>query len=669
VLLVLDNCEHVGRACTVLVGDLLGGCVGVQVLATSREPLAVAGEALFPVPPLSIPASMQRPGLAELAGSESVALFLARAQAVVPGFALTDDNRDSLAELCRRLEGLPLAIELAAARVRVLAPQQILERVNDRFVLLSHGRRDAPARQQTLRACVAWSFELCCKPERLLWARLSVFVGGFDLEAVEGVCSDDKLPAPDLIDVLTDLVDKSIVHRVESNTPGGQGRYRLLESLRDFGREQLIETGEQASQRGRHRNWFQQLTSRASAEEVTHQQPYWRARLTEEYFNLRAAIEYCLSTPGEAERVFLIVGFLPRGFWVSGAVAREGLDWLDRALAQAQTPTVARARALVMAAGLALYRRDPDTVVRRLEEGRRLARRLGDPYALALAGYTSSVAAYQRNDLTGAIEFAEHGLSQLSGGPEPDLSLRLHLLLQLLWATALVGDHDRSRRCFREIQEISESRGEIAARSAAELGIGLVAWRAGHIEEAERHARESLRLKQATRTMDLFIGGQSIELLAWTAVGQQRYVRAATLLGAADTALTDRGTPISVLQALTADHTACDRRTRESLDDATFRSAFGRGQTLSIDDAVAYALDQRPEPAATPATAGDTSIHLTRRERQIANLIAQGLSNQDIASTLVLSQRTVEGHVQNILVKLGFTNRAHVAAWITSRAT
>jgi predicted ATPase/DNA-binding NarL/FixJ family response regulator len=666
VLLVLDNCERVSYACAVLVEELLATCAGVRLLATSREPLAVGGEILYPVPPLPVPDPHRAQSLEDLAGCESVALFSARVQALAPDFAVTEHNQDSVAELCRRLDGLPLAIELAAARARMLTPQQILERLNHRFALLSAGRRDAPARQQTLRACVQWSLELCSKPERLLCARLSVFVGGFDLEAVEHVCTDDDLlPVRDVVDVLASLVDKSIVDRLESDDPGAPIRYRLLETIRDYGREQLIEAGEQTAVRGSHRDWYQQLMAAAGTDWTSCRQSYWRARLAADYPNLCAAIELCLSTPGDAGRVLPIVESLPRGFWVSGRVASEGLSWLNRSLAQAPAPTVARARALVLVAGLALHRQDLDTMTRRLEDGQRLARRVHDDYALAVADYTKSVAAYQRNDLADATDFAEKGLAQLPPGPEPNLSLRLHLLMQLLWATALSGDHDRSRRCYREIQEITESRGEIGSRSAAMLGIGLVSWRAGQTAEADQHARASLRLRQATRSIDLFVCGQDLELLAWTAAGQQRYPRAATLLGAADRALADRGTPISTLKALVADHARCERRIREVLDTAAFTRAFGHGQSLSIADAVAYALDQRPALKRPPPAACDPSITLTRREREIAGLIAEGLSNQELAARLVISPRTVEGHVQHILIKLGFASRSQVAAWIT----
>ncbi|HST81207.1 MAG TPA: hypothetical protein VLL08_05675, partial [Kineosporiaceae bacterium] len=318
-LVVLDNCEQVGPACAVFVDQLLVACAGVRVLATSREPIAVGGEVIYPVQPLPVPDRDRRADLRDLTRYESVALFVTRAQAVTPGFTLTHHNRDAVAELCRRLDGLPLAIELAVARVRVLAPQQILERVNDRFALLSRGRRDAPGRQQTLRACVEWSFDLCGKPERVLWARLSVFVGGFTLDAVESVCCDELLPAHDLVDVLAGLVDKSIVDRLD---PGGDRsgpvRYRMLETIRDYGMERLAQAGDQALFRARHRDWCRELVAAAGAGWSSHRQPYWQARLTEEQPNVRAAIEFCLATPGEAEMVFPIVELMPRAYWGSG---------------------------------------------------------------------------------------------------------------------------------------------------------------------------------------------------------------------------------------------------------------------------------------------------------------------------------------------------------------
>ena len=312
-LLILDNCEHLIPASAIFADALLRGCPGLRILATSREPLAIAGEMLFPVPPLPAPDPGQRPSLAELGRYEAAALFLARAQAVAPGFGLTADNHLAVAELCHRLDGLPLAIELAAARIRTLAPQQILDRLSDRFRLLSRGNRAAPERQQTLRACVDWSFDLCAKPERILWARASVFTGGFELDAVEGVCADEHLPEADLLELVAGLVDKSILTREDVGASHAEAaRYRMLETIRDYGQDKLGEAGEDAVLRRRHRDWHQQLAARTRAEGVSDRSAYWMARLTREHPNLCAALEFCLTEPGGAEAA-LPPGSVPAG--------------------------------------------------------------------------------------------------------------------------------------------------------------------------------------------------------------------------------------------------------------------------------------------------------------------------------------------------------------------
>jgi predicted ATPase/DNA-binding NarL/FixJ family response regulator len=663
-LLVLDNCEHLLPTCAVLADTLLRGCPTLRVLATSREPLAIGGEVLWPVPPLPTPDPNQRQRPADLARSEAVALFVARAQAVMPGFALTKDNAEAVAQLCRRLDGLPLAIELAAARVRVLDPEQILGRLGDRFALLSRGSRAAPARQQTLRACVEWSFDLCAKPERVLWARLSVFVGGFELDAVEVVCSDECLPVDDLVDVLAGLVDKSILDRADGrDSAGGQVRYRMLEAIRDYGQEQLVEAGEQIMLRRRHRDWYQQLAAQAHTEFISHRQVYWHDRLAREHPNLRTAIEFCLTVPGEAAAALAILVDLPQGFWSSHGVVRQGEGWLDGALARVTAPTVLRARALVLYGSLAVFHGDTDTMERWLDEGERLAQRLHDHVALARAAYVRAAAALLGNNLTGAIESAEQGLAILPDASEPELVLLL--LLQVVWAAGLIGDDDRARRCHQEILAITEPRGETRFRSWALWGLALLAWRGGAAEEADQHVRESLRAKQRARSNDPYGAALGLELLAWISARQQRHRRAATLLGAADTPLTDRGTPITTHHHLIGDHDACERQTRAALGGAAFTEAFRHGQALALDDALAYALDERAQPAGVPPKGSATP--LTRRERQVAALLAEGLSNKDIAGRLVISQRTAESHVEHILIKLGFTSRVQIAAWITEQ--
>src|SRR5215470_14041325 len=279
-LLVLDNCEHLVDAAAELADQVLRAAAGLRVLATSREALTIEGETVLAVPPLPAPQAGRPLSVAELARFPAVSLFAERAAQVVPGFAVTEANAAAVAGICRRLEGLPLAIELAAARLPVLSAEQIDARLGDRLGLLTRGGRTRPDRQRTLRASIEWSYELCTRAERLLWARLSVFAGGFELDAAEGVCADDRLAAGDVLDLVADLAGKSILiaeHRE------GVARYRLPEPLREFGQERLCESGEETALRRRHRDWHEQLARRADTDWLAPQATDLEARLFREH--------------------------------------------------------------------------------------------------------------------------------------------------------------------------------------------------------------------------------------------------------------------------------------------------------------------------------------------------------------------------------------------------
>jgi predicted ATPase/DNA-binding NarL/FixJ family response regulator len=659
-LLVLDNCEHLLPACAVLADTLLRSSTRLRILITSREPLTIAGEVVFPVPPLAAPDPGRRLSLADLGGCESVALFVDRARATAADFELTEDNRVAVAELCHRLDGLPLAIELAAARIRLLAPKEILSRLTDRFALLSRGSRAAPQRQQTLRACMDWSFDLCPKPERALWARLSVFAGEFELDAVEGICADGELPEADLLDLVAGLVDKSILVRGDlRDGPAEAARYRMLETIRDFGQDELRKAGDDAVVRRRHRDWYERLVARASMEWVSHRQAYWLARLAGEHLNLRAALEYCLAEPGEAEAALRLTVGVPRQYWWSRGLFGEGRRWLDRALAQAITATALRSRALLLNSYLAFAQGDPAAATRLLDEGEDLARRLDAPAELAYADCLHGIGRLFANDLPAAVETLGRARATLSGDPDRDLDLYLNVVIALGTAVGLAGDHQRATACQQEALAIVEPRGEGRHRSNALWMGGLVAWFRGDLREAAAQQVESLRLKQASGSGDRYGTTLCLEVLAWITAGQQRYRRAATLLGAADAVRTDIGT--SITAQLAGHRRTCVRHTRDVLGDAAFDDAFQHGQAFSFEDALAYALDEPPQPAPAPYEGAPTP--LTGREQQVAALISQGLSNKDIAAALVISPRTAESHVEHILTKLGFTSRAQVAAW------
>jgi predicted ATPase/DNA-binding NarL/FixJ family response regulator len=665
-LLVLDNCEHVLPASGLLADELLRGCPALRVLATSREPLGIAAESPFALPPLPVPDADSRAGVAELGRCESVALFVTRAQAVVPGFALSEDNRGAVAELCHRLDGLPLAIELAASRVRALAPQQILDWLSDRFALLTRGNRDSPVRQQTMRACLDWSFELCSGPERVLWARLSAFAGTFDLDAVEGVCADEEVPEQDIAALVAGLAHKSILVRADGEGPAGAGdRYRMLETIREYGRDQLRQAGEEAAVRARHRDWYQQMLSRARAEWFSDRQGYWTALLPWERPNLRVAVEFCLTEPGEAEAGLRLAVTLPPLYWRASGWFGEGRRWLERALAEVRAPTALRARGLLVTSRLAFSQGDVATAMRLLDEGEDLARRLGAEAEVTYAALIRAMGMLYEGDGSRALEILDPVWRGLSRAPDPDPHMCMNVLSILCMAAALVGRHELAGAYEREMIAIVEPVGEGHQRSIALWSGGLAAWYEGDHHQAAAQLTRSLRDLDACAPHDRYLPAQCIEVLAWVDAAQSRHRRAAVLLGAAAALWADVGTSITSFRYLTNHHDACERRLRAALGDAAFTEAVDHGRTLPYDDVIAYALEEPRER--TPPPHRDTPTPLTRRQQEIADLIARGLMNKEIAATLSISKRTVDSHVERILTTLGFDSRAQVAAWVAER--
>ncbi|RAS70506.1 putative ATPase [Lentzea atacamensis] len=663
-LLILDNCEHLIPCCAIVADALLRGCQEMRLLVTSREPFGIFGEVVYGVPPLPVPDSGT--SRAELVRCESVALFVARGAAAVPGFELTADNHRAVAEVCEVLDGLPLAIELAAARLRVFTPQQILERMTDRFALLSRGSRTAPERQQTLRACMDWSFDLCSKPERILWSRLSVFAGGFELDAAEGVCTDEHVPEADLPELVAALVDKSVL--VRDDASGAAARYRMLQTIRGYGQDRVRASGEEALLRRRHRDWYQGLLDRARGEAITDQHGYWLARLCREQPDLRVAMEFCLTEPGESEAALRLAVTVPRLHWRAGGVLTEGRRWLDRALAQTSGRTVLRARALVVAGQLAFWQGDTVSGMRLVERSEELAREAGAPVVLACAAFLRGLAALHANDLQLAVAALTSAQAAVAVLPdlEPDLDLPLNVLLTLGPAAALSGDLDRADACVQEMMSIVESRESGLDRSFVIWQVALGAWLREDLRQAAERALECLRLKQGCGADDRYGTALCLELLAWITAGQRRHRRAGTLLGAATARWADIGASIASYRHLVVHHDACARRIREAIGDEAFAEAFASGRSLTLDEVLAFAFEEQrdatPPPAAPPTP-------LTRRERQVAELVADGLSNKEIAARLVIARRTAEGHVERILQKLGFGSRTQLAAWVTERRT
>ncbi|MCF3132559.1 ATP-binding protein [Streptomyces olivochromogenes] len=668
-LLVLDNCEHLLPACAELAAALLRGTTGVRVLATSRHRLGLTEEHLMEVRPLPVPDPDGDLSAAET--HPALALFADRAAAVVPGFRLTPGNRAAVARLCRRLDGLPLAIELAAVRMRVLGIDQLLVRLDDRYRLLSCGSPAVLPRHQTLGAAVDWSHELCTGREQLVWARLSVLAGSFDLETAEAVCADDgetggeavagtgAVRSYDVLEAVAGLVDKSVLCR--ESGPGGV-RYRLLDTLRHYGLGKLrARPGDEAAARRRQRDWTQH---RAAACERAWFGPDQReivARLRADQDNLRAALDHSLSAPGEALAGLRLAGTL-WFYWHACGAPREGRHWLDRALDANPEPTRERARALWVSALLAGSPEDLTRGLHRAQEARALAHRLGDEAEAAHADYVIGVVQLFADDLHTALTHYE---STVARGRVPGQHLSLHGLdlVELACARAFLGESDRAVAVCEDALRLCEAHGEEWVRSYVLRILALAHSARSDWPRAASYACRALRLKLDVH--DVIGIGLTLDLLALITAKGGDTERAAVLLGGADRVWSDIDRDRWGSTALNSARRDGEKRVREEVGERAYDEAYGRGGGLGLAGIVAYALRDPREPALRREP--DPPQRLTRREREVAELVAEGLANQQIADRLVIARRTAEGHVERILGKLGFSNRSQIAAWVTAQ--
>src|SRR6516162_2092602 len=641
-----------------ITAALLRGAAGLRILATSRQALRVPGEHIMPVPTLPVPASDVPlvPGF--VTQYAALALFAERAAAVVPGFAITAENEAAVLRLCQRLEGIPLAIELAAVRLRVLAVADLATRLDRRFQLLTEGSRTAPERHQTLRAAIDWSFDLCTPAEQLLWARASVFAASFDLEAVEAICTDGTPPPEVILDTVAGLTDKSIFIREEH---AGRVRFRMLETIREYGQARLRESGTELALRQRHRDWYVRLVEQASAEWFGPQQERWSTRLLLEHADLRTALEFCLAQPDQA-RIGLHLAGVPWFLWVACGFLTEGRYWLDRALSLDHDPSPERAWALGTDGYIAVLQGDLEAGGAVLEQCRSLALELDDPAALAYATHLLGLCAMFKDDLVRAVELFLEGLARYEATDvthDYPNGLRIPLATTYL----LQNDVDRAFDVVRDVHRRCEQSGERWLLSYAIWGLGFVALARGQLEQADVHLRDSLRIKRFFHdTLGLAL---ALDVLAWTAAARGEGERAAVLLGGASQLWRTFDAQLFGSKHLMTRREQFDEQARQILGDHAFDAAFARGSDLTVDETLTYALQERVSRG--PAQSRRAATELTRREREIADLVADGMSNKEIASTLVISFRTVEGHVEHILTKLGFTSRAQIAAWVTGQ--
>lgn len=640
VLMILDNCEHVVEATADLVDVLLRGVPGLRVLSTSRERLGINGEHLWQVVPLA-----QDPALT---------LFAERAAAVEPGFTIGADNHRTVAQICALLGGIPLAIELAAVRLRVLTLDHLLSRLDDTFRVLGEGKRGGDPRHQTLHAAVDWSFHLCTRSEQILWARASVFSGTFDLEAAERVCSGDSVAVAEIMRSLVGLVDKSVV--IAEQHPSGT-RFRLLEPLRQYGLEKLRTAGREQVLRERHRDHFIEWAERREEEWFGPVQPQIFSRTRLEHANLRSALDFCFEE--SSDRGVHLASTL-WFYWACCGMLGEGRHWLDRSLL-VPAPDAERAKTLWVNGYVATLQGDLTASAAMLEECRQYAKASGDATALAYATHRLACTHLVGDDLDQADElFSEAIELYRSQG-----TVNSHTMLagiELAISATFRHDFATAERLCVEAKMVGEAHGELWAQAYAIYVLALCAWVSGDFARADRLGRECLRIKRTFH--DLLGIVLAIEVLAWIAASQGNAVRAATLLGATSEIWQSVGYPMFGSRYFGAPHGECEATTISALGEQEFRAVFRKGMDLELDDAIAYAIGEevveetRVMAALTP---------LTKREQQVADLIAGGMTNKEIAARLVIARRTAEGHVERILQKLGFTSRAQIATWVTER--
>jgi predicted ATPase/DNA-binding CsgD family transcriptional regulator len=651
VLLVLDNCEHLIEACAELAESLLRSCPELRVLATSREALGITGEVAWPVPPLSLPDLRRLPDVEGLPRYESVRLFVERTVAVKPTFELTEQNAPSVVQICYRLDGIPLALELAAARTRMMSVEEISERLDDSFGLLASGGRTAMPRHRTLHATMDWSHDLLPDEEQSLFRRLSVFAGGFMLEAAEVVCADEDLGRDDVLESLAHLVEKSLVTAQER---GGETRYRLLEMVRQYGREKL-EGAEQVDEVGRrHAAFFMGFAEEAEGELTGPDQARWLIRLEAEHDNFRAALSWALAEGKDAELgVRLAAALWP--FWLARGYLSEGRGWLESAVSRGGSARAgARAKALTGAGWLANFQGEYGAAKVLIEEGLALYRELGDKEGIALSiVMLGSVAVMgQRDDIPVEALIEEGALLR----PKVEDRRTVAGLLDIEGGAALArGDLERAVELWQETLALYREVGDVLGIVACHTNLGLVNLAQGDYERSSALLRESVRLAWELDHKPFFqysvIGlGAVAASLGWP-------VRAARLWGAAEGISETYGVHLLSAGRSLIDYEGRLAAARSRLDEAAWTAAWAEGRGMHLEQIFEYARQEEasPEPTAASRT---YPAGLSLREAEVLSLVAAGLTNAQIAQKLFLSSRTVDWHLGSIYRKLGIHSRA-----------
>jgi predicted ATPase/DNA-binding CsgD family transcriptional regulator len=698
-LLILDNCEHLIEASARLVDKLLDSCPHLSILSTSREALGVEGEVRWVVPPLSVPEPQGTSSSGELEAYESVRLFGERARGRDPSFSLSAPTALAAADICRMLEGIPLAIELAASRVSTLSVEQISQRLGGSLELLTRGGRTALPRHRTLKAALGWSYDLLSESERKLFRRLSVFAGGWTLEASEAVGSGDGVEEREVLDVLSGLVEKCLV--VTKRGHDGGVRFRLLEPIRQYALEKLEERGEVEDTKLAHARYFLALAEEAEPELLGPRETQWYNRLEEEHDNMRAALSWSLE--GADPELGLRLAGAIWWFWQRHGHLSEGLRWLDEGLARGgRASAIARVKALGGIGWLAYGQADLDRMKESATEGLRLSieARLGSHHRALFLEVLGEVS-WLEGDYERATKLAE-GSVNLSREAN-DLGVLANSLIELGNASVWrVGGQEQARAFYEEALAISRELGSASILRSCVNGLGLsyllqrdigraaplfeesaalcreagdrtllplplndlgwVALLGGDLKRAEALHKESLALSKelgGSRRTFVFLEG-----LACDAGAKGEVERAARLFGAAQALREATGFPLEpAMHALAEPYLV---GAHSQLEERAWTEAWEEGRTMSMEAAFEYALsEEEPStitPSAAPTEQPSTPVPehpagLTPREVEVLGLVAEGLTNPQVAQELFLSPRTVQRHLNSVYRKLGVSSR------------
>jgi predicted ATPase/DNA-binding CsgD family transcriptional regulator len=641
-LLLVDNCEHLIGGCSALIERLLRACPNVRVLATSREPLDIRGEVTLSVPPLSLPALDRLWSTEDLAASEAIRLFEDRAAASRPEFHIDDSNAQTVFRVCHSVDGLPLAIELAAVRIRSMSPDEILERLDDRFALLGRATGAAVPRHQTLRATIDWSHDLLTDPERVLFRRLSVFAGGWRLEDAEVVCFDEDLPRASIMELHSRLVERSLV--VADALQPGRARHRFLETIRGYAVEHLDDAGEVPALQRRHFEHFLALAETYHEHRMTRGSDAGLPGLAAHRDNFRAALAW--GSTSDSEGALRLSSALD-DFWRMISAA-EGWEWLQRTLPSSSEESPHRVRALLAAGMLSAYVPAYAEGAGLLREALSAARHLGDRASEAWAELWLGRLALFKDDSLEAEQHLERALGAHEDMGNPLGTVRSLALLGFLQSLILRRTAEGEEKLERAAA-LARATGDGWGEGYAHMMLGLCAAEAQDVERTVLHCGIALRVP----SLGPLLG---IPLQALAAVTVERDPAEATrLLGGAAGHLERTGTLEPAFLRRRAEATR--QRAEELIGVEAAARSVEEGRRMTSDEVMARALSEptgdRPHPPGG----------LTPREVQVAVLVSRGRSNREIADALHISVRTVESHVDHCLTKLGLDNRTQLAAW------